>query len=471
MKPPKPTRQDAAHRGLLYQLFFSHALVAVLVALLTNFLNSLLSHTSSLLLIVQIAPQAGFLGLLFTLNITLSFKRIERTLTRLSRGQNPEPETVGPTSRWVWPLRGVLDNLQGPAERLHRQNQEREGSGEERGQWLEQVNQVAAQEERNRLARELHDSIKQQIFSITVSAAAAQARWESDPGGARTALDDVRRNAREAQVEMNALLQQLRPAPLENTSLAIALRDQCEALQYRTGAEVSTHLGDLPPDDRLPTGTQEAIFRIVQEAFGNIARHARASHVRLDLQARRHAGADWLVLEVGDDGQGFVHDKGSKTATTGMGLRNMTERAAGLGGTLQIGSRPGHGTHLNLWIPLRDLAAPPLVLPADLRPRLARLQTRLIVSTALAVVTTLASVIAYLVATQGGGLNLFSSDPLNLLWLALFLAPLSFNWQYARRRTLELEAATPEQSATSAKMPTRKCCWRRCAARPGVRQC
>jgi len=92
---------------------------------------------------------------------------------------------------------------------------------------LQQIGEAAAQEERNRLARDLHDSIKQQLFSINVGTAAAQERWERDPEGARKALADVRRSAREAMVEMQAMLHQLRPEALGTAGLIEALREQC----------------------------------------------------------------------------------------------------------------------------------------------------------------------------------------------------------------------------------------------------
>jgi signal transduction histidine kinase len=213
---------------------------------------------------------------------------------------------------------------------------------------LGQVQDTAAQQERNRLARELHDSIKQQIFSISMSAAAAEAHWETDPQAAQAALGDLRSVAHEAMVEMNALLQQLSPAPLEKVGLVQALRDQSEALGYRTGAQVTAEFGDLPPDDRLPAGAQESIFRIVQEAFSNTARHARASHVGLYLGLLD--GEDTLVLRIQDDGQGF--DPGA--AKRGMGLDNIRQRVVVLKGHLLIDSDPGEGTKLEATIPLMD---------------------------------------------------------------------------------------------------------------------
>lgn len=213
---------------------------------------------------------------------------------------------------------------------------------------VEQISSAATQEERNRLARDLHDSIKQQVFSMSISATAAYAHLDSNPSAARSALLDVKQSAQEALVEMRALLQQLSPAPLEKSGLVQALRDQCEALSYRIGAQVETHFGALPSDQQLPTGAQEALFRIAQEALSNIARHARAQKVSLSLDTDEHQN---LVLSIRDDGQGFdVHANPS-----GMGLNNIHARAARLGANLSIHSQVGAGTQVNLSLPLMSI--------------------------------------------------------------------------------------------------------------------
>jgi signal transduction histidine kinase len=216
--------------------------------------------------------------------------------------------------------------------------------------WLRQVSEAAAQEERNRLARDLHDSIKQQIFGIHVSAAAVQARWESDPEGARKALADVRRSAHEAMVEMQAMLHQLRPEALGAVGLIAALREQCEALGYRTGAEVVLELGEPLPDDRMPPGSPDTLFRIAQEMLANVARHARARRILLWLGRQ----GDEAVLRIEDDGKGF-----DPAATApGMGLRHLRERAESLGGHLEIASAPGEGTRISIRVPLTSSGAP-----------------------------------------------------------------------------------------------------------------
>jgi signal transduction histidine kinase len=212
-----------------------------------------------------------------------------------------------------------------------------------RSTYEEQIRAAAAQEERNRLARDLHDSIKQQIFVIQTAAATAQARFEHDPAGAVRAVEQVRSSAREAMTEMEVMLDQLRAAPLGNAGLVEALGKQCEALRFRTGAEVQFTHGELPPVEAFPPGAQEALFRIAQEALANVARHARASHVQVSLDASPVS----VQLRVDDDGAGFDQNG----ARAGMGLSNMRARAAAVGGTVAVTTEPGRGALVRASVP------------------------------------------------------------------------------------------------------------------------
>jgi signal transduction histidine kinase len=149
-----------------------------------------------------------------------------------------------------------------------------------RSRYRRQIRDAALQEERHRLARDLHDSVKQQIFAIQTSAATAQTRFESDPAGTRAALDQVRTSAREAMAEMEAMLDQLRAAPLENAGLVAAIKKQSEALGFRTGAAVEVEVRELPSNFAVPPGAQQALFRVTQEALANVARHAKAKNLQ-----------------------------------------------------------------------------------------------------------------------------------------------------------------------------------------------
>lgn len=207
-----------------------------------------------------------------------------------------------------------------------------------------QLRETAAQDERNRLARDLHDTIKQQLFSINMAAATAQSLADSDPKAALEMVQEVRNLAQQAQVEMKALLTQLRPQPLATVGLVQAIKDQLEALHFRS--EVATELKgeSLPDEQALPLGAQEAIFRVVQEALSNIARHARANTATVEIA--HDAGA--LAMRISDDGQGFD----SVQQQAGMGMANMRARVTELGGTLTVASAPGKGVTIDVRLPL-----------------------------------------------------------------------------------------------------------------------
>lgn len=213
-----------------------------------------------------------------------------------------------------------------------------------RDQLQQQASEAAAAAERNRLARDLHDSIKQQLFSIRMSALVAQAQIEQNVAKAQEALADIQQSATEAQVEMQALLQQLRSTALEHTSFAEAVRTQAQALEYRSGARIQLALAELPPLDRCPLLMQEAVFRIVQEALANIARHARANQVECSITH----DDKMLNVCIRDDGQGFD----LQGTRNGMGLANIQERARSLHGSAKIESAPGSGTTIHVQIPL-----------------------------------------------------------------------------------------------------------------------
>jgi signal transduction histidine kinase len=325
MNPEKTLRQRWLPAGALGALLLvSHGAAAVVAIELAR------SGRVAAALVAALAT-----GMVLTLTLQRTIWLAHAALSDLNAGRLP---TEIP-ARGRWPLASLVAQANTV---IARQREVRDL----RQNLLRQAGESAAQQERNRLARELHDSIKQQIFGISMGAAAAQARWESDPQAAQRALGDVRRSAQETMVEMNALLQQLSPAPLERVGLSQALRDQGEAFSYRTGADAQVTFGELPADDRLPAGAQESLFRIAQEALSNAARHARAGQVRLSLGLRDPDGP--LVLEIQDDGQGFEPE----VAQGGMGLANIHQRVLALGGEVAIDSSPGRGTLVRASIPL-----------------------------------------------------------------------------------------------------------------------
>jgi NarL family two-component system sensor histidine kinase LiaS len=201
--------------------------------------------------------------------------------------------------------------------------------------------QLATLEERNRLARDLHDSVKQEIFAATMTLGAAQALWEQDAETARQKVGDAFALARKAQQDLTALIQELRPPDLEGRGLIEALEEHVARWAQRSGMEAEFG-GEVP--DALSLEAEQALFRVAQEALANVAKHSGACRVAVTL-ARAE---DKVILTVRDDGCGFdVHTGGG----AGLGLRSMRERVVALGGDLTLDSG-GDGTEVRAAVPV-----------------------------------------------------------------------------------------------------------------------
>jgi len=208
----------------------------------------------------------------------------------------------------------------------------------------EHAQELAALQERQRLARELHDSVSQALYGISLGTHTALEALESDPGEAIAPLEYVITLAEVGLAEMRALIFELRPESLATEGAIAALTKQVAVLRSRYKLTVDAQLGEEPA---LSLERKQALYRIAQEALHNIVKHARASTVLLRLN--RQDGK--LILEVCDDGKGFD--------PTGpfpghLGLHSIQERAAWLGGTCSIESAPAQGTCLRVHIPTHD---------------------------------------------------------------------------------------------------------------------
>jgi signal transduction histidine kinase len=200
----------------------------------------------------------------------------------------------------------------------------------------ERSRELSTIEERKRLARELHDSVTQTLFSIGLTAEAAAALLETEPARAREELAQLQALTREALQEMRSLIFELRPAELETEGLAAALRRHVDVLRRLYPQEIEC---SFDGERRLQAAVEKGLLRIAQEALANALRHAGAQHVGLALDA-----ADSVVsLRVSDDGRGFDPVEAAARSRR-LGLTSMRERAEALGGRLEIDSAPGRGT-------------------------------------------------------------------------------------------------------------------------------
>jgi signal transduction histidine kinase len=202
-----------------------------------------------------------------------------------------------------------------------------------------QLEELAVVHERSRLARELHDSVTQTVFSMTLAVQTAQVLLAKDVSRVAAQIDRVVELARNASREIQNIVKQLRPASIAEQGLAAALRDYLAEREARDG--LIAHL-EVQGQAQWPDNVTIGLYRIVQEAVNNVIKHAGTREVTIKLQA--------CSVEVMDDGAGFVVNELAPQRGH-MGLVSMAERAREFGWSLTIESQPGHGTHVKVTEP------------------------------------------------------------------------------------------------------------------------
>jgi signal transduction histidine kinase len=211
------------------------------------------------------------------------------------------------------------------------------GIGIENSILWEQSRENAALEERNRLARNLHDSVSQSLYSLTLMAGTTKKMLERDPD-----LDVIKKSvtrlgdtAHQALKEMRLLLYELRPAVLDSEGLVSALQHRIETVEERLGVKVALRAKSLP---ELPNDIEDALYHIALEALNNVVKHAESTTASIKLTRVKEN----IVMEISDEGSGFDTNQPRK----GQGLRNMRERGQMLGGEFVVDSKPGEGTRV-----------------------------------------------------------------------------------------------------------------------------
>ncbi len=201
-----------------------------------------------------------------------------------------------------------------------------------------QVQELTAAEERNRLARDLHDSVKQQAFAASAQLGAAESLLDSNPAAAREHMQKTEALLDEVRRELGQMIYELRPPALQGQDFTGGLRAWGQGWSQQCGIPLKIQ---VQGERSLAPEIEQALFRITQEALSNIARHSQALSAEILLEY----GPETLLLAICDDGQGF----NQQAPAAGIGLRSMRERAERLpGGAFEVDSTPGRGTTLRI---------------------------------------------------------------------------------------------------------------------------
>lgn len=215
---------------------------------------------------------------------------------------------------------------------------------DEKSAYAERAHKVATIEERQRLARDLHDSVSQQLFALTMMSQAVVRIIDQQPEKAKESVAEIAKTAIKAQTEMRALLLHLRPIHLSNQSLSDGIHNLIAEL--KTKSTINFYIETDQIDD-LPRFTEEHIFRIIQEALSNILRHAEATKAKIILKQ----DSGYIFLHIADNGQGFDLASADQMKTS-YGLKTMRERSEEIGGQFNVRTKVEEGTYIDIRVPM-----------------------------------------------------------------------------------------------------------------------
>ncbi|WP_226038036.1 sensor histidine kinase [Aquibacillus saliphilus] len=332
-------------RSHFYGLFLTTVtLLAILLSIHVLFEPIWLSKTSIFVFIIL------YLFLAFIFSIYVGFKSsgdmkdrfdyLSVLIAQLARGNyssrvydNDDDEI----SRIGTELNELGEKMQGQVKSLQR-------LADEKSEYAKSAHKAATIEERQRLARDLHDAVSQQLFALTMMSQASIRLFDKNPNAAKEQMKEISATALKAQTEMRALLLHLRPVDLSGEPLQMGIHNLIEELKQKCQIDFNLHIEEIR---ELSETGEEHLFRIVQESLSNILRHADATEVTVELVKR----SEELFVHIADNGKGFDIENNQEKKIS-YGLKTMKERSEEIGGTFAIRSKQGEGTHLDIRIPL-----------------------------------------------------------------------------------------------------------------------
>ncbi len=331
-------------RSMAESILFSLFILFVLLYMLSSYgyFNLLPSWTELLNQVGMLLLIVIGLGLIFgywqSNKIRLRLEQLQQSMFLMEKGNLSQEipllgdDEIGMLSDQLSRIREKWEEQITTLQRLSNNNAE----------LAEKARFSAVTEERQRLARELHDSVSQQLFAISMTATAVSRILDKDVEKVRRQISLIEEMSFVAQSEMRALLLHLRPVHLEGKGLTQGLKDLVQELNAKVPIEIGF---EMDQHIQINKGIEDHLFRIVQEALSNALRHARAEKIEIKLHERN----DTLRLLISDNGEGF--DISVKKQSS-YGLSLMKERVNEVGGTLQIISAIGSGTRIDVRIPL-----------------------------------------------------------------------------------------------------------------------
>ena len=276
----------------------------------------------------------------------IGYAKIARDLTRQKqaeeelRRQHEELESI---------VAGRTAELAEANEALRFEMAQRQRIEEERVALLQKV--VTSQEdERRRIARDMHDSLGQQLTALRLKLASIKNDKFLD-GRIAESLETLQEMGRRIDSEVNFLVWELRPTVLDDLGLVAAIDSYIREWSKHFAIQAEFHAGRFPRSERLDPTTETNLYRITQEALNNVYKHAKAQSTNVVIEMRKGE----LVLVIEDDGVGFDTDAAARVQESGrgLGLVGMSERAAIIGGTVEIESAPGGGTTIFVRVPIK----------------------------------------------------------------------------------------------------------------------
>ncbi len=281
-----------------------------------------LAGRSLLIFLICVGILGAIFGAFFAHGLSRRFKRLSTSIDAWSAGD---------FSKFIDDTTG--DEISQLAQRLNEMAKQLQGL-------LRRKQEMAVSEERNRLARDLHDSAKQQALAASFELGTALTLFDRDPQGAKEHLAGADTLVDAVRKELTMLVDELRPQPMDGQDFTEILKEYAEDWSHRSGINLNF---DAVGNDGLSLTGRETLFRIVQEALANVNRHSSASNTDIVLDY----GTDSATLTIRDNGRGFDTNK----PHDGLGLSSMRERAEVSGGTFKIESAPGQGTQIEVTIP------------------------------------------------------------------------------------------------------------------------